>query len=307
MLSLTPSRLKFRQINFSALFTVVFVAVLLTGCGVTSTPPNTPADGNYDPNAGRYSLENDVPDLENFDPGQVREIVPRVEQRTRAGNTSPYTINGRTYYVMNSEEGYEASGRASWYGRKFHGHLTANGEIYDMFQLTAAHKTLPIPSYVRVTNLENGRQVVVRVNDRGPFHEDRIIDLSYAAATMLDYADKGTARVRVEAIVPGSEGTGQLLANTAPPAPVSGNPVAGDSPEYLQVGAFSSYDVAQSLIPRLARITSLPVFIRSEAGSGSGNVLHRVRIGPLTEGLDLDDLVRNIVEADLGNPFRVRQ
>lgn len=177
----------------------LLLAFLLTAC-VSSTPPSSapPSSG------GRYELENDSPLLEPIDLSRVRAVIPRAENRTLAGNKSPYTINGRTYRVMSDESGYAATGFASWYGRKFHGHLTSNGEIYDMFQLSAAHTTLPIPSYIRVTNLDNGKSIIARVNDRGPFHDGRIVDLSYAGAVMLGYADKGTARVRVEAVLPGA-------------------------------------------------------------------------------------------------------
>src|SRR5690606_30857244 len=144
-------------------------------------------------------MQHDSPLLEHIDIASIAPVIPRQELRTLAGNRSPYTINGVTYRVLESEAGYTETGMASWYGRKFHGHLTSNGEVYDMFQLSAAHTRLPIPSYVRVTNLDNGKSLIARVNDRGPFHPGRIVDLSYAGAVMLDYADKGTARVRVEA------------------------------------------------------------------------------------------------------------
>lgn len=267
--------------------------------------------GNYNPNAGRYSQEHDSPELEPLNPASIRPVVPRREERTRAGNTSPYTVNGRTYHVLDSEEGYTATGHASWYGRKFHGHATANGETYDMFQLTAAHRTLPIPSYVRVTNLDNGREVIVRINDRGPFHDGRVIDLSYAAASMLDYAGNGTARVRVEAVLPDADPVER--SRHVADAPVKNQRVAGETslaasegPEYLQVGAFSSYEGARELLERLSVITALPAFIRSESGNGSQQ-LHRVRIGPLAPGRDMENLVDSLVEAGLGTPFRVRQ
>lgn len=300
---------------------VAFLLMVLVLAGCTSGPARN--DGNWNPNAGRYSLENDVPDLESFDVATVEPVVPRAETRTIAGNKSPYTINGRTYYVRDTEAGYVANGYASWYGRKFHGHQTSNGETYDMFKLTAAHKTLPIPSYVRVTNLENERSVIVRINDRGPFHDDRIIDLSYAAATLLGYAAQGTARVKVEAILPAQDApTTPVLVNnetTAPVAPPTFSPpvltVAAlpvdeampSSTDYLQVGAFASEDSARSLVERLADITSLPALIHSETQSGTGQLLHRVRLGPIDPGLDVERLIRLIRDANLGSPFRVSQ
>ena len=131
----------------------------------------------------------------------IPEVVPEPVVRTIAGNRSPYTVLGKSYFVLPSEEGYSERGIASWYGEKFHGHKTSNGEVFDMYQVSAAHKSLPIPSFLRVTNLDNNRSIIVRVNDRGPFHGNRIIDLSYAAALKLGYADIGTARVQLEAII----------------------------------------------------------------------------------------------------------
>nr|WP_286009760.1 septal ring lytic transglycosylase RlpA family protein [Salinicola sp. S1-1-2] len=151
---------------------------------------------------GRYAMQNDAyPDVPQ-DVSEVPDAVPRVEPRSRSGNRSSYTVWGKTYHVLNDPTGYVAEGRASFYGAKFQGYDTANGETYDMYRMSAAHRSLPLPTYARVTNLDNGRQVIVRVNDRGPFHGDRLIDLSYAAAARLDILDQGTGRVRVEAIDP---------------------------------------------------------------------------------------------------------
>ncbi len=148
---------------------------------------------------GRYTQKQDS--APRYINGELKTIdaVPKYEPY-REYNGRPYTVLGKRYYPLQTGKGYEAEGVASWYGQKFHGHLTSNGETYNMFAMTAAHKTLPLPSYVRVTNLDNGNQAIVRVNDRGPFHDNRIIDLSYAAATKLDYHNNGTARVRLEVI-----------------------------------------------------------------------------------------------------------
>lgn len=135
-----------------------------------------------------------------FNPDSVAEIEPRIESRSRGGNPASYRTLGKTYYVQKSSKGFVQRGGASWYGTKFHGRKTSNGERYDMYAISAAHKTLPIPTYLRVTNIENGRSLIVRVNDRGPFHSDRIIDLSYAAAAKLGYANKGTTQVEIRAI-----------------------------------------------------------------------------------------------------------
>lgn len=131
---------------------------------------------------------------------RIPDAVPMPHNGSVKAN--PYTVLGKTYYPMNDARAYRMVGTASWYGTKFHGQATANGETYDLYGMTAAHKTLPLPSYVRVTNLDNGKSVIVRVNDRGPFYSDRVIDLSFAAAKKLGYAETGTARVKVEGIDP---------------------------------------------------------------------------------------------------------
>ena len=151
-----------------------------------------------------------VPDVD-----AIPEPEVRAEPRSRAGNKS-YSVLGKRYQVLDSAHGYAEEGLASYYGNKFHGRRTSNQEVYDMYAFTAAHKSLPLPSFARVTNLDNGRSVVVRVNDRGPFHAGRVIDLSYAAAVKLGYRDRGTARVRVEALT--EDDGGDLLASRAPPA-----------------------------------------------------------------------------------------
>lgn len=177
--------------------------------------------------ASRYQQRHDSAPSHQHDVGKVADAVPRIEPRSRGGNKSPYRVFGKQYWVMPSSLGYSQTGTASWYGSKFHGHQTSNGEIYNMFSMTAAHKSLPIPTYVKVTNLNNGRHVIVRVNDRGPFHDDRLIDLSYAAATKLGYANKGTASVRVEAIDPVAwQRNKAQLAKPAVPAPLAPKSVA---------------------------------------------------------------------------------
>ena len=139
---------------------------------------------------------------DGLDFDETRDAVPREEFKSRSGNPETYEIDGVTYRVMETSEGYREEGFASWYGEYFHGRLTSSGDVYDMYLMTAAHKTLPLPTYVRVTHLANGRSVVLRVNDRGPFVEDRIIDLSFTAASKLGMAAQGTARVEVVALDP---------------------------------------------------------------------------------------------------------
>ena len=171
------------------------ILAVIDACSSASPPPAK------NPNAGRYSIMQDRAPEKSIDIINIPEVVPEPVVRTIAGNRSPYTVLGKSYFVLPSEEGYSERGIASWYGEKFHGHKTSNGEVFDMYQVSAAHKSLPIPSFLRVTNLDNNRSIIVRVNDRGPFHGNRIIDLSYAAALKLGYADIGTARVQLDAII----------------------------------------------------------------------------------------------------------
>lgn len=160
--------------------------VALVGCSQT-------------PSTERYRIANDEAPLRTPTSAEIFPLTPREEPIGRRGNL-PYQVNGQDYQVLSDASGYNEEGIASWYGQKFHGHLTSMGEYYDMYSLSAAHKTLPLPTWVRVTNLENNKSVVVRINDRGPFHADRIIDLSFSAAYALDMHRRGTARVRVEAL-----------------------------------------------------------------------------------------------------------
>jgi len=145
-------------------------------------------------------------DAGEVDLAAVPDAMPRAEPRAAYGNMEEYEVFGRTYRVMESSTGYEAEGMASWYGMEFQGRSTSSGEPFDVYAMTAAHRTLPLPTYLEVTNLENGRTVVVRVNDRGPFHDDRLVDLSYVAAWKLGIVQSGTARVRIRALEPASGG-----------------------------------------------------------------------------------------------------
>jgi rare lipoprotein A len=244
------------------------LALVIAGCTSQPEPaqpgPDTPPDSASAPS--RYQHERDSAPPRPIDPADVRDAVPRPDPILSVGNASPYTIDGVTYEILDDHKGYRMRGTASWYGAKFHGHQTSNGEIYDLYQASAAHKTLPIPCYARITNLDNGKSIVVRVNDRGPFHSDRLIDLSYGAAVKLGYMEVGTAPVEVQVLdvagVDDRRGT-----------------VAGDY-RFLQLGAYSSKNSARSLQDKLKDLLSPPVFL-SEVESG-GNLLYRVRVGPMS-------------------------
>ncbi len=218
---------------------------------------------------------------------RIKPVTPKYEKRSRYGNPVSYEQNGKRYVVLASADNHKERGVASWYGTKFHGRRTSSGETYDMMKMTAAHKTLPLPVYAKVTNLENGKQVIVKINDRGPFAKGRIIDLSYAAAHKLGMTQKGTARVEVETITFSRSG-----------APVKEN--SGDKKRYVQVGAYSVYNTAQKLAKVLDREIRLPVKITSI--KRAGKKLYRVRIGPVPTQALAEELVSTLDIKALGKP-----
>ena len=218
--------------------------------------------------------------------------------KSRRGNPAFYEVFGQRYYVMDSNIGYEERGVASWYGRKFHGNPTANGERYDMYGMTAAHKTLPLPTHVEVTNLKNGRKIIVRVNDRGPFVHNRLIDLSYAAAQKLDMVETGTTLVNVRVLgaptPPQPEQAAQ--ADLTPPELVP-TPVAPLNRQlYVQIGAFGERANAERLMQQLTGHGLADVFVLSN--NNLEPILHRVRVGPVTEVEAYDGIVAQL--ASLG-------
>ena len=213
------------------------------------------------------SVPGDVPDI-----GKLTEPVPKVEPRSLYGNKSPYTVLGHTYRVLPTARGYDERGIASFYGNKFHGYKTSSLETYDMYAFSAASTTLPLPSYARVTNLENGKSVIVRVNDRGPFHQNRLIDLSYAAAVKIGIWPKGTGLVEVRGIDPARPGK-----ELPPPAVVT----SGHPGIYLQVGAFADAANAARLAQRL-RGAGLDDVQTSDV-LVDGRRVRRVRVGPLQD------------------------
>ncbi len=242
------------------------------------------------------SVQQDSAPSRSVDVSQLPDAVPTVVTRTRAGNKSPYTVLGKTYTVMDDAKGFRQSGTASWYGTKFHGRLTSNGEIYDMFAMTAAHKSIPIPSYARVTNQANGVSVVVRVNDRGPFHGDRIIDLSYAAAKKLGYSDLGTAEVRVEVITPPGQGVSgpvSVPSGDAPAAPLDSYSLPKNT--YLQAGAFSSKSAAEALRVKIAALIQEPVRVLPQRG------LFKVQVGPVASSQAMLEVRQTLGEKNLSS------
>jgi rare lipoprotein A len=239
-----------------------------------------------------------------IDVSGVVEPVVRAEPRAATGNRSPYTVLGKVYRVRDSADGFVEHGLASWYGTKFNGRATSSGEKYDICQFTAAHKTLPLPSIVRVTNLDNGRSLLVRVNDRGPFHPGRIIDLSYAAAVRLGVDRTGTARVEVRAVGDGDDAL--LLASTGAGSGGGGGTGSRASAaasthgrQWVQAGSFAEKDNAQRLAGRLRDADVDAVDI--DHVEVDDRDLWRVRIGPV-DGADLDAVLRKLRALGVSNP-----
>ncbi|WP_426701026.1 septal ring lytic transglycosylase RlpA family protein [Rhodanobacter sp. Col0626] len=290
----------------AGLATLLFAALLLAGCGGAKTRSarggdtaarheqgriatgGSRADSFRDdinrPQSSRYrdssdSVPGDMPDV-----SKLVEPVPKAEPHSLYGNKSPYTVLGRTYRVLPSASGYDERGIASFYGNKFHGYKTSSLETYDMYAFSAASTTLPLPSYARVTNLENGKSVIVRINDRGPFHQNRLIDLSYAAAVKIGIWPRGTGLVEVRGIDP--KHPAQEL---PPPAVVT----TGHPGIYLQVGAFSDTDNADRLAQRLRQANLGAVQVSDT--EINGRRVRRVRVGPLAD-VDRADQVSNRIE-----------
>ena len=290
------------------------------------------------PQSERYAQDADNgPAAPPIDVSKIPEPVPKAEPRSRYGNKDSYEVLGKRYRVLPDARGYVERGIASWYGNKFHGFMTSSFETYDMYAFSAAHKTLPLPSYARVTNLDNGKSVVVRVNDRGPFHDDRIIDLSYAAAVKIGVWPKGTARVEVRAIDPAhpDEWPPSRTAEAPPLRPVdrrarpsgvdrapttssvasvaSSRPaaVASDSQPsalasasapriYLQLAAFGDRANAERALAAAKRAGLDQAGIESIAVAG--RTVHRLRVGPLADVEAADALSARIERLGLGAP-----
>ncbi|KTD20076.1 Lipoprotein [Legionella lansingensis] len=240
-------------------FFYLFVLFLLTNCttvpnsdiNAKKLPRSAKSSTSVSPQKSRYTQKHDGAPKGPI-PVKFKEVKPKTEPFSRYGNPDSYAVEGRTYEVLKTASGYKTRGIASWYGTKFHKQRTSSGDNYDMYAMTAAHKTLPLPSYVRVKNLSNGRVAVVKVNDRGPFRNDRVIDLSYAAAAKLGLLPKGTASVEIEAL-----NTGKQVAHY-----------------YVQAGAFSSEKLAIALQSKLAKLTPSPVIIEKYQQR------YIVRVGP---------------------------
>ncbi|MBT8087811.1 MAG: septal ring lytic transglycosylase RlpA family protein [Gammaproteobacteria bacterium] len=257
--------------------------LLLAACGSGVRSDGPPSSGSAR-----------IPDL-------PADPVPRPEPTSRYGNGPVYEVLGKRYTVMPSSAGYQERGVASWYGKKFHGNLTSNRETYDMYEMTAAHKSLPLPTYVRVRNLQNDKSVIVRVNDRGPFVHNRIIDLSYAAAMKLGMIRDGTGLVEVTAIdvdaPSGDRPTRQVVPAEPPPTVQKSNDI------YVQVGAFSERGNADRRLALLAASGIENAFVYEDASTEPP--LLRVRVGPVADVIQYDILVEELEGIGIMDPYLV--
>ena len=218
----------------------------------------------------------------SLSPNDIRDAVPRKESRSKYGNAESYVVMGKRYYTAKTADGYVERGVASWYGKKFHGRKTSSGEIYDMYKMTAAHKALPLPTYVQIRNLDNNKTAMVKVNDRGPFHENRIIDLSYAAALKLNMTGKGTAFVEVRALDENGKPSGSVLAGAAGSSGISPG-------VYLQIGAFEERGNAVRLSDQVSGLMPKKVHIRKVTSNGRS--IYRVQVGPIVSVVLADGIV----------------
>ena len=282
---------------------LLLVTGLLNACSPVPTKSPSSVPSTSSPSERYHGKDKDWGPSGEIDMSHVPDAAPRYELRTIAGNKNPYTILGKTYRLLEDERSYKERGKASWYGYKFNGEHTSNGELYNMFSMTAAHKTLPIPSYVRVTNINNHKSVIVRVNDRGPFHADRIIDLSYAAAQRIGITHEGTGNVEVEIVVPDDDPRPPLRARkkegslntvaTMPNADFGEKNVAiietgGVLPPgtYLQIAAFTVEKSAQQLASSISDKLAYPVMINALKNPDN---LFRVRVGPFKNAQTLQN------------------
>jgi len=274
----------------------VLVLLILANCGGSGVRDGTPSSSET---------------VRNL----PQDAVPKPEDRSRYGNGPTYEVLGKRYAVMSSGAGYSERGVASWYGQKFHGRLTSNQETYDMYAMTAAHKTLPLPTYVRVRNLSNNKSTVVRVNDRGPFAHNRIIDLSYSAAMKLDMVRDGTSLVEVTAITfddsPGDQPTRhQISPQTVPPVtppPVDPTPAEPETVDenqiFVQVGAFGSRENAEQRSAALASAHIGNVSIHADTSVFP--TLYRVQIGPIWDAVQYDVIVDELENIGIPDPYLI--
>jgi len=268
----------------TAFGSLLFMLILaLTACSTTSTR--------------RYPLRQDKPPAFKINANRIPNAVPKAEPLSKRGNPKSYVVFGRRYYVLKSARGYHATGTASWYGMKFHRFQTSNGELYNVAGMTAAHKTLPLPTYLQVTNLRNGKKVIVKVNDRGPFVGNRLIDLSYVAAKKLDMTGSGTAPVAIRAITPGVT---RFASHTSYSKSLAEQRSQSPTNPFIHLGLFKQHQQAQKLALLVKQWTQSPVKI--EAKSIHKRRYYQVVIGPLPNTKSSQQLHHQLQLAGLSQP-----
>lgn len=269
-------------------FLILLLIFCLSGCHSGISPDRNPSKKHIKfkqstTHVKRYGKNDKDGAPQGPLPTRFQKVKPKYEPLSRYGNPGSYAVAGRNYNILRTASGYKTRGLASWYGTKFHSQRTSSGERYDMYAMTAAHKTLPLPTYVRVKNLGNGREAIVKVNDRGPFHPDRVIDLSYAAAVKLGLMPKGTAHVEIEALTVRESGKSQV------------------AHYYVQAGAFNSDKLAGALRAKLARLTPSPVFVEKIKQR------YIVKVGPFADKSMANGLSRQLVRQGVHGSFSMMQ
>lgn len=287
--------------------------ILLASCSSQPTKPR--AHQKYSTSPVTASEDSDGPPLHYVDISKIPDAKPKIEPLSKYGNPRTYNVFGKQYQVMPSSVGYQQVGTASWYGRKFHGRRTSSGDPYDVYQMTAAHKSLPLPTYAKVKNLDNGREVIVKINDRGPFHDNRIIDLSYAAAKKLGFADNGTGRVMVTAINPKTFGQKPVQIAKTTPKPVtrvaqkSTSQATAQEKYYVQLGAFKNKANATQLAKQTSNYAKnmkfLDVYVHE--ASKTHDPLYAVRVGPFTNSHEAEKIKTQLAKASLSTPKIVKE
>jgi rare lipoprotein A len=305
-----------RALRITPIVMLTGTLALLSGCGATPPrpEPHSPGTGSVThPGATAPGAPSQAGVAPPPPPPatllSIPDAIPQPEPRSRNGNPPFYEVFGKRYFVLSSATGYVERGVASWYGPGFHEIRTSTGEPYDMYAMTAAHRTLPLPAYVRVTNLQNGRSVVVRVNDRGPFVGNRIIDLSYTAAAKLDMLRDGTAIVEVRALEPGTALAGGPAADPGiettppptatpnpPPPPPARDPATGRA-LFIQAGAFADPANAERMVAKLKSGHYGEIFVRDD--KIAGRRMYRVRIGPVPDVATFDRIVSALERAGI--------
>lgn len=283
------------------------IAILIGGCSNAPVKPGTRGETVKYGTTPVVDTEHDGPPLHFVDVSNIPNAVPKAEPYSKYGNPRTYNVFGKKYNVMTSSAGYKQKGIASWYGQKFHGRRTSSGEPYDVYQMTAAHKSLPLPTYATVKNLDNGREVIVKINDRGPFHDDRILDLSFAAAKKLGISDHGTGRVLVTAIDTRKSGQKPIqIAKASPKAAVKSH----KEKFFVQLGAFKDKANATKLANKTTDFTKqnmkfLDTYVHQSSETRSP--LYAVRVGPFENAHDAEQAKTKLARATFSTPKIIKE